>query len=223
MSNDILEILEFTQTELARFLRFRAGLSNPNFGGGQKGTVGGVYNLRLQQHPEEYARLLVFLREQNAKSYLELGVGQGGSFLLNSLMQENLEVCHAVDDCDYQRNAPGFWDQNISIEKSVIDLKEIKRKDNIKFFNKKSNDFFVKNDLTYDIIFIDADHRYEGVKKDYAEAVQVLNPHGFLIFHDIINYDPGIGVPQFWSELDKDKKIREFKDSGFAGIGIYKP
>lgn len=223
MDRDIIDILNFSRAQLIGFLRFSAGLSNPNFGGIAKGIVGGKYNLRLQQHPEEYSRLLMFLKEVNSKSYLELGVGQGGSFFMNSLFQENLIKCYAVDDCDYQRNAAGFGDQSISITEKVNELKQIKNNDDIKFFNQKSSDFFKNNSNMYDIIFIDADHRYEGAKSDYESSIKILNKDGFIIFHDIINYDPEIGIPKLWGELDDNKKIHEFIDSGFAGIGVYKP
>lgn len=42
---------------------------------------------------------------------------------------------------------------------------------------------------TYDIIYIDADHYYEGVYKDAMVSIKKLKPDGFLIFNDYIYFD----------------------------------
>jgi predicted O-methyltransferase YrrM len=221
MTTSIEELLSYSLAELIFYIRFSAGLSNPTTGGGLTGIVGGKDNLQLQQNPEEYARLLLFLKETKAKSYLELGVGQGGSFLLCSLFQPDIKICHAVDNCDYQRNAQGFSDQPFSIQNKVEYLKKVKNIE-VQYFNYFTDDFFnLGRTNTYDIIFIDADHRYEGVKKDYENSLKILNSNGFLIFHDIVNKD--LGVKKFWNELDPSKKIHEFVYSISCGIGIYKP
>jgi len=37
----------------------------------------------------------------------------------------------------------------------------------------------------YEVIFIDADHSYDGVRKDYNHAMQHLRPGGLLLIHDM--------------------------------------
>lgn len=44
--------------------------------------------------------------------------------------------------------------------------------------------FFENNKKSYDIIFIDADHHYEQVLKDFNNAVAVCNK--FVILHDLV-------------------------------------
>jgi len=222
MNLDVNKILNYTYPELVSYIRFSAGLSNPTTGGGLPGIVGGKDNLQLQQNPEEYAKLLLFFKECKSKAYLALGVGQGGSFLLDSLFQIDAKICHAVDNCDYQRNAVGFSDQHISIKNKVEYLKRAKNVEDAQYFNYYTNDFFnLGRTTTYDTIFIDADHRYEGAKKDYENSLKILNPGGVLIFHDIVNTT--WGVKDLWEELDSSKKIHEFVYSIHCGIGIYKP
>jgi len=44
--------------------------------------------------------------------------------------------------------------------------------------------FFVKEDLKIDYLHIDANHSYEGVKKDFELYSQILSPHGIISIHD---------------------------------------
>ena len=221
MELNIDEILGYSYKELVSYLRFGAGLSNPGFGGPISGFVGAKDNLDLEQIPEEFANLLHFLRDRNAESYLEVGIGKGGSFLLNCLFQQNLKTAHAVDCCEYGNNStPGYFDQCISIKNKIAYLKQVKSIDDIKFFNTTGDAFFATCDRTYDIIFIDADHSYKSVKTDYENALKFLNPGGIIIFHDI---NTVCGVKTLWGELDPLKKIKEFAIYKECGIGIYQP
>lgn len=217
MNLDIKKILNYNLAELIGFIQFEAGLSNPNFGG----VVGGKHNLKLQQVPNEYARLLIYLKEYNAKSYLELGIGQGGSFLLNTLFQPTTKICHAVDNCDYQVHHAQFSDQTTLINSRIKYLQDKNIEKDIKFINNFTDKFFKENTQNYDVIFIDADHSYDGVKKDFLNAIKILNKSGILIFHDINNTHTG--VKKLWDELESDKKIKEIIFSTTCGIGIYKP
>jgi hypothetical protein len=45
-------------------------------------------------------------------------------------------------------------------------------------------DFFVREDITIDLLFIDGDHSYEGVKKDFDLYSKLVSPHGIILIHD---------------------------------------
>jgi hypothetical protein len=49
-----------------------------------------------------------------------------------------------------------------------------------------SDDFFKKNDDTFDIIFIDGLHHYDQVKKDISNSLKCINKNGVIILHDCI-------------------------------------
>lgn len=92
----------------------------------------------------------------------------------------------------------------------------------------------------YDLIFIDGDHSYEGVKKDFELYKELLSPRGYIVFHDIDPehvYKDGYGgeVYRFWQDLNEGTKTNlvttkssgKIKDNNktehFGGIGLWQP
>ncbi len=75
-----------------------------------------------------------------------------------------------------------------------------------------------------DFAFIDGDHTYEGVKKDFQFYGPMVRPGGLIAFHDILpRMDmPEIQVDRFWREISDRHEIIEFigPDSSGRKIGI---
>ena len=77
-----------------------------------------------------------------------------------------------------------------------------------------------------DFLFIDGDHTYEGVKKDYEDYKKYVRPGGWIGFHDTKDTDfhrnANCRVDLLWNELQGEKV--EFIDntSDFGGIGFIK-
>lgn len=83
---------------------------------------------------------------------------------------------------------------------------------------------------SYDFIFIDGDHSYEGVANDFINYRPLLSEGGCVAFHDIVDTPitrgAGQGVFRFWSELKKQypDSRKEFCVNGeWGGIGAYVP
>jgi predicted O-methyltransferase YrrM len=84
-----------------------------------------------------------------------------------------------------------------------------------------------------DFLFIDGDHSYAGVKKDFEDFASLVRPGGIVAFHDIIQdhaarfgaktvADSG-GVHQFWREVSPRYPHEEFIEAvaqDGCGIGI---
>jgi predicted O-methyltransferase YrrM len=81
-----------------------------------------------------------------------------------------------------------------------------------------------------DLLFIDGDHSYEGVRRDFEMYGPLVRPGGLVVFHDIVplregdtNHDVG-GVPEFWRELKQrggavEEIVEDWGQSAF-GIGV---
>jgi len=76
-----------------------------------------------------------------------------------------------------------------------------------------------------DCLYIDGDHYYEGVKRDFELYVPLVRKGGIVILHDIVDGPPEFvgGVPVFWREIKSGYRITEFiqdpKQGGW-GIGV---
>ena len=53
-------------------------------------------------------------------------------------------------------------------------------------FRGTSDQFFEKNKLKFDCIFIDGLHVYDQVKKDILNSIEFLNKNGIIILHDCL-------------------------------------
>src|SRR5210317_1009735 len=51
---------------------------------------------------------------------------------------------------------------------------------------KTSDDFFINNNKTFDLVFIDGLHTYAQVKKDILNSVKFLNTNGIILVHDCL-------------------------------------
>ena len=75
-----------------------------------------------------------------------------------------------------------------------------------------------------DMLFIDGDHTYEGVKADYELYAPLVRPGGIIGFHDIRQHvaQPYIEVQRFWLTLhgEKDEIVCRPDLGDWGGIGV---
>ena len=76
-----------------------------------------------------------------------------------------------------------------------------------------------------DFLFIDGDHTYEGVKRDFEMYSPLVRKGGVIAFHDIVEHPPETRceVSMFWNEIKHGYKYLEIvKDwkQNWAGIGV---
>lgn len=75
-----------------------------------------------------------------------------------------------------------------------------------------------------DFLFIDGDHTYEGVKRDFEMYSPLVNPGGMIAFHDTQPHSvEGVEVSRFWDEVKvrfKSRDIVKDRSQAWAGIGV---
>ena len=91
------------------------------------------------------------------KSYLELGVWNGVNL---ARMTKHAQYAVGVD---------------------VVDIRQDK---STELFLGTTNAFFEGNLSTFDLIFIDACHNYDQVKRDFAHSLKILTRQGTIMLHD---------------------------------------
>lgn len=75
----------------------------------------------------------------------------------------------------------------------------------------------------FDLIFVDADHGYNAVKRDSELALELITPDGFIVWHDYGNYGAFVDrneVPEYLGELARSRAVRHVQHSGVA---VYSP
>jgi predicted O-methyltransferase YrrM len=69
-----------------------------------------------------------------------------------------------------------------------------------------------------DLLFIDGDHSYGGVRSDFEMYGDLVSPTGIIALHDICmvpqNWGPGAEVGLFWREIKRRHRTREIIDRG---------
>ncbi len=99
---------------------------------------------------------------------------------------------------------------------SLLDLK------NIDVVDGKFDDVLdavLANQDTLDLVFIDGDHRYEAVLKNFNKILPKLNNNSVVILDDI---HWSTGMEQAWKEIMKDEKVRVSIDVYDMGILFFR-
>ena len=90
----------------------------------------------------------------------------------------DIGVTYVVDACN-GIGGPNDLERETSFFRSVFQPRFIKSTSEEAYYN-----FFVPQDIKIDVLFIDGDHSYEGVKLDFELYSKLLAPKGVVILHD---------------------------------------
>lgn len=165
-------------------------------------------DLFLQQNPDEFAALCLFLREQNAiRNYVEIGSASGGAclFLYRHL---GFEHTLSLDDHGHPRA--------VEQQKHFGQIKDLKQFIGDSHSMEASQ--FLRDNLSgkINVAFIDGDHSYEGVSQDIQLVLPFCEKGTTLIFHDTVACE---AVEKAWLESVRNKVVRPLGEY----IGAEKP
>lgn len=184
--------------------------------------VGGK-NIRPLQVRGEIEHLLVKLKGRGPRAMLEIGTYNGGTLFLFSRVLSPDAVMLSLDlpGGDFGGGSPEWWE-------SVM-RKFTHHKQEIRFIRADSHSPATLKKLSemlngrlLDFLFIDGDHSYEGVKRDFGAYSPLVTDGGLIAHHDV-NEHLEYGVRKFWDEVktryDYEEIINDHSVQGY-GIGI---
>ncbi len=176
-----------TLKDIEKFVLDAGSDDLPTFGGTFEGGI------HCQQVPDEIAPCIhaILASKQTVKSYLEIGVAAGGTtYLFHHFFQPELIVL--LDDNKHHK---------AHLRPSV--LVDVIRTEIIgESSSEQSVQAVADLKTSFDVMLIDGDHNYPGVKLDTTLYLPFLRPGGFVIYHDSIL--PAWGVMRVVRELKAD-------------------
>ena len=183
--------------------------------------------IKPAQVKEEISALLHFLKHLKPKVILEIGTARGGTLFLWTFIASDDATIISID-------LPGGpFGGGYPLLRKIL-YKSFKRhKQRIVLIRGNSHSLRtlrrvkeVLGEKKIDFLFIDGDHSYEGVKRDFEMYSPLVRKGGVIALHDIVPGSQELvgGVPRFWKELKKglrtNKVIEIVKDWNQGGYGI---
>jgi predicted O-methyltransferase YrrM len=178
------------------------------------------------QKPVELSAFIEFIRGLELKTVVEIGTARGGVFYVLCQLASAAAKLLSID------LPGGEFGGGYMIEDQKRFRSFAKGKQKLYFLRFDSHKLStlnrVKQDLNgdkIDLLFIDGDHTYEGVKADFDMYSPLVRNGGLIAFHDICFHPahPTCKVDQLWAELKSQYEHWEFidpRDISWGGIGV---
>lgn len=188
----------------------------------------GLYRgIEPQQIMPEFARLLDLVNEHEPSNIVEIGTAEGGTFYCWNRLEStkyaiSIDLPGGIHGGGYPEQRVPFYDAfSANVDSSFIrgDSQSVKTKLQVEHEFGDEIDF----------LWIDGDHRYEGVKRDFELYSELVAEDGIIALHDIVEhpYHQDCEVDEFWSEVSSEYESREIvADSDWqtwGGIGVIWP
>lgn len=165
---------------------------------------------------DEAGHIFKTIRSNNFGNLLEIGRFLGGSTLL-------IGVAKSMDSrfvsVDLKVKAANYADDSVIEE--VLNKSKIKNVDLV-----VANSQIYKPAFDFDFVFIDGDHSYEGVKKDYWNISKFLNDGAHVLFHDAVAPRKFTTIHKevfhFMEELAYDSNLCHITDVGSIRHFVFK-
>lgn len=182
--------------------------------------------IKPSQVESEISNLTKIVEKNKPQYLLEIGTACGGTlFLFTRLASPNAKIISIDLPPKMFKGGYPLWkkyfyksfaSQNQEINLLRADSHDVRTLDAVKEILKGKQ---------LDFLFLDGDHSYEGVKKDFEMYAPLVKNGGVIALHDIALHptETGCEVNKFWDEIKPIYKSYEFiedKDQKWAGIGV---
>lgn len=173
------------------------------------------------QKDEELTRLLNLVQSKPHSIILEIGVGKGGTSWCWTRLESRVIAIDLVG---------GPWGGGPTPD--IIEYTKASARGSYTFIDGDSKNpetlrkvhEAIGKQLFINFLFIDGDHSYEGVKRDYEIYSPLVQKGGMIAFHDICSHPPesGCEVKKFWDEVKVGKNVMEIihEPTNWGGIGV---
>lgn len=175
------------------------------------------------QQDQEILALLRLLAQRRPRTVVEIGTDTGGTLFLWTRVAAPDAVLVAVDNQPI--GALGTWSAWTIVRRGFARA----RQRLVFLIPRDSHDLRtleelrgVLGDRRIDFLFVDGDHEYEGVKRDFELYSPLVAPGGLIAFHDV-NESIWPGVVRLWQELKPQHETLELianDPPGRMGIGV---
>lgn len=182
----------------------------------------GIHSMQVKSEFLEFASIV---QRQKPKAFLEIGTRNGGTFFVLCRLSDPQAIVISLDLPGGQFGG-GYTPFQIPVirrMKSPGQRLHLLRTDSHKAEAKLRTEHALKGSQL-DLLFIDGDHTYEGVKRDFEMYSPMVQAGGLVVFHDIVEIPgPEFGVHRFWNEVKsgyQHQEIIENPKQGWGGIGV---
>jgi predicted O-methyltransferase YrrM len=180
------------------------------------------------QNPQELRIFLRLVRAIRPRVVVEIGTARGGMFYALSQVADPAAVLVSID----LPGAPNCGGQT-EVERRVFRT-FAGAGQRVAFIPENSQFYTTRQKLRdalggemIDLLFIDGDHSYGGVRSDFEMYGDLVSPTGIIALHDICmvpqNWGPGREVGLFWREIKRRHRSREIIDRGGVVTRTKKP
>jgi len=180
----------------------------------------------LQKH-KEFSELLWLIEHEGLHTVVEIGTHHGGSLYCWCQLAEPDAVVVSIDLPNSVNLGTGYTDERAEEIRTLFP----REGQTLHLMREDSHQQSTLAELEkllggrrVDLLFIDGDHRYEGVKRDFQMYAPLVRSGGLIVFHDILEHPnvPLCKVSEFWAEVKDDFRHVEFtaKPYHWGGIGV---
>lgn len=190
----------------------------------RRGPWFGGDSLHADQKPDEILWLLERLREEPPRTVLEIGMANGGTLFLWSRVAAPDALLVGVD-LRAMVGRLGKRSPWALVRRSFAhDGQRVELVDGVDSHDSRTLEQVqaLLGGRGVDFLFIDGDHRYESVQRDFELYAPLVRAGGLIGFHDVADSaSPDTeGTARFWSELKTRGATEERVADGARGYGI---
>lgn len=181
--------------------------------------------LPSHQLEDEILPFLDFAKKRHPKVVCEIGTAEGGTNFLLSNAIKSVQHIIGLDLCVQNKTKLKYF-SSPKLRQSYFDGNSHSRDISEKVEQVLNGEFI-------DLLFIDGDHTYDGVSRDFECYRPYISHGGLVVFHDIIpdfRSSKGVetnrwagDVPVFWKQIKTQFMYKEFVrnyDQDGLGIGV---